>query len=153
MFSLTSQPIDIQKLRAQVENPACGGFVSFEGRVRNRHNGVEVLRMEYEVYPKLALTEGNRILKQIKEEFGLGAIQCVHRYGPLQIGDIAVWVAAIAPHRGECFEAVAKAMSQIKHRLPIWKHEFYVDGTDAWVQCSHRQQELNRNENAATVIF
>lgn len=137
MFRLTLDPIDPHALRDGLNDPSCGGFVAFEGRVRDHHDGAEVLRLEYEVYPKLALSEGNRILDELKSEFGVTEILCVHRTGALEIGDIAVWVGAIAPHRGECFRAVAKAMDRIKHRLPIWKHEFYTDGTEAWVQCSH----------------
>jgi len=137
MFRLTDRPIDTLSLQGGLADPACGAFVSFEGRVRNNHQGAGVLRLEYEAYPKLALTEGNRILQDLKSEHGLAAILCVHRVGVLQIGEVAVWVGAIAPHRRECFEAVAGAMSRIKHRLPIWKHEFYADGRDAWVLCDH----------------
>ena len=77
MFRLTTDPIEIESLRDMLSDPACGGFVSFEGRVRNHHNGALVLRLEYEAYPKLALAEGNRILQEIKSEFKLGDILCV----------------------------------------------------------------------------
>lgn len=137
MFRLTDRPIDIAALQAGLDDPACGAFVSFEGRVRNHHQGASVLRLEYEAYPELAITEGNRILEALKAEHGLAAIHCVHRVGVLRIGEAAVWVGAIAAHRRECFEAVSGAMSRIKHRLPIWKHEFYADGGDAWVLCAH----------------
>ena len=142
MFRLTLEPIDPHGLRDVLNDPSCGGFVAFEGRVRNHHEGLEVLRLEYEVYPKLAVSEGNRILEEVKTEIGITRILCVHRTGPLEIGDIAVWVGAISPHRGECFQAVAKAMDRIKHRVPIWKHEYYRDGTEAWVHCSHPAASL-----------
>jgi molybdopterin synthase catalytic subunit len=134
---LTVDPIETESLRLLLEDPACGSFVSFEGRVRNHHNGSKVLRLEYEAYPRLAISEGNRILNGLKSEFGLGGILCVHRTGALNVGEIAVWVGAVSPHRREGFEAVSKAMSLIKHRVPIWKHEFYLDGGEAWVHCSH----------------
>ncbi len=137
IFELTVDPIDTVSLRERLDDPACGGFVSFEGRVRNHHQGSKVIRLEYEAYPKLAITEGNQILQGLKLEYALGGILCVHRTGSLEVGEIAVWVGAIAAHRQECFNAVSKAMSLIKQRVPIWKREFYADGSEAWVCCSH----------------
>jgi molybdopterin synthase catalytic subunit len=137
MFQLTPDPIDIVALRNSLIDPACGAFVAFEGRVRNHHHGADVLRLEYEVYSKLAIKEGNRILESLRTEFALTDIRCMHRYGALQVGEIAVWVAAISAHREESFAAVSKAMTQIKQRVPIWKREYYADGSEAWVHCSH----------------
>lgn len=137
MFRLTTDPIDARALGNAMEDPACGAFVAFEGRVRDHHEGRPVLRLEYEAYPNLARTEGEAILQELKSRFGLARIECVHRTGSLEVGETAVWVGAIAAHRGECFQAVAQAMDRIKHRVPIWKHEFYRDGSEAWVHCSH----------------
>lgn len=137
MFRLTNDPIDAVALRDSMEDPACGGFVVFEGRVRDHHEGRRVLRLEYEAYTRLALTEGNAILETVKNTFGVDRIECVHRTGSLEVGEVAIWVGAIAAHRGECFQAVAKAMDLIKHTVPIWKHEFYLDGSEAWVHCTH----------------
>ncbi len=137
IFQITRDPIDLASLRSTLLDSGSGGFVSFEGWIRNRHNGREVLRLEYEAYDKLALTEGSRILAELRNQFGLSGIACIHRVGLLEVGEVAVCVAAAAEHRRECFEAVSLAMSSIKRRVPIWKHEFYADGGDAWVQCDH----------------
>lgn len=137
MFRLTTDPMDTGALRDAMEDRACGAFVAFEGRVRDHHEGRNVLRLEYEAYPKLALSEGNSILTEMKKKFGLARIECVHRTGSLEIGEVAIWVGAISAHRGECFLAVAQAMDRIKHTVPIWKHEYYLDGSDAWVHCTH----------------
>ncbi len=137
MFRLTVEPIDTFALRNSLVDPVCGAFVAFEGRVRNHHNGLDVLRLEYEVYPKLAIKEGNRILDAIQHQFALTDIICVHRYGALEVGDVVVWVGAISAHREEGFAAVSKAMTEIKHHVPIWKREYYADGSEAWVHCSH----------------
>lgn len=148
MFYLTDRPIDVQAARDRLTDPGCGGFVSFEGRVRNHHHGSLVVKLEYEAYPKLALSEGDRILAALKAEFRLSDILCVHRTGELQVGEIAVWLGAIGVHRQECFAAVSQAMSLIKQTVPIWKHEWYADGRDAWVRCSHTDGETLRSPAA-----
>ncbi len=137
MFRLTKDPIDIVAQRNSLIDPSCGAFVAFEGRVRNHHHGADVLGLEYEAYPKLAIKEGNRILDAIQHQFALTDIICVHRYGSLEAGEVVVWVGAISAHREESFAAVSKAMTEIKHRVPIWKWEYYADGSEAWVHCSH----------------
>ncbi len=137
IFQLTRNPINVAVLRALLLDSGSGGFVSFEGWVRNRHLGRQVLRLEYEAYETLAISEGQRILEKLRVEFGLSGIMCIHRTGILEVGEVAVCVAAAAEHRRECFEAVSQAMSIIKQKVPIWKRELYADGGDAWVQCDH----------------
>jgi molybdopterin synthase catalytic subunit len=44
-----------------------------------------------------------------------------HRVGVLAVGDIAVALAAAAPHRGEAFRAAQELIDLLKQRAPIWK--------------------------------
>ena len=39
----------------------------------------------------------------------------------------------------ECV-AAAWIMDEIKQRVPIWKRERYEDGSESWVECTHRFQ-------------
>ena len=55
-----------------------------------------------------------------------------HRVGNLAIGDIAVVIAAAAPHRAEAFTACRAMIDRLKDRVPIWKKEFGDDGSE-WV--------------------
>jgi adenylyltransferase/sulfurtransferase len=64
-------------------------------------------------------------------------VVCVHRTGDLKVGDMAVWVGAAGAHRDEAFRACRYVIDAIKHRLPIWKKEHYLEGDTAWVACSH----------------
>lgn len=115
--------------------PACGGFVSFEGWVRDRNEGQQVLRLEYQVYEALALKEGNRIINEALERFPVASAVCVHRAGMLEIGELAVWVGVSAGHRDEAFKACRYIIDEIKHRVPIWKKEYYAGGDSGWVNC------------------
>ena len=54
-----------------------------------------------------------------------------------RIGEIAVWVGVGAAHRGEAFDACRYIIDDVKHRVPIWKKEYYEDGDSGWVNCEH----------------
>ncbi|MBJ07360.1 MAG: molybdopterin-converting factor chain 2 [Verrucomicrobiaceae bacterium] len=135
MFDLTSGPISLASLREAVNDPHAGAVAVFEGTVRNHHEGRDVLRLQYEAHGPVARKEGIRILRDAIVRFGLDHAAAVHRTGSLEIGDSAVIVAVSSPHRAEAFEACRFIIDEIKHRLPIWKKEFYADGTSDWVGC------------------
>ena len=136
-FSLNTSDIDPAALREWVRDPAAGGYCSFEGWVRNHHQGREVERLEYEAYPILAESEGKRILGEAIERFGLMHAVCTHRTGPLEIGGLAVVVCVSSAHRDAAFEACRYIIDEVKARGPIWKKEFFADGTSGWVRCDH----------------
>ncbi|MBS0389339.1 MAG: molybdenum cofactor biosynthesis protein MoaE, partial [Proteobacteria bacterium] len=94
-----------------------------------------VTRLEYESFAPLALREGERILAEARERFGLRGALCVHRVGALRLGDIAVWVGVSAAHRDEAFRGCRYIIDEVKHRLPIWKKEHYDNGDSGWVNC------------------
>ena len=121
--------------RSDLEGPASGGFVTFEGWVRNRNDGHDVTRLEYQAYEALALTEGEKIIAEAAERFPFESAACVHRVGTLDIGELAVWVAVSSVHRDEAFKACRYIIDEVKHRVPIWKKEHYVSGDSGWVNC------------------
>jgi molybdopterin synthase catalytic subunit len=136
-FQLWNSTLAPEQLRQAVQDPTCGGYASFEGWVRNRNEGQTVLRLEYEAFAPLALREGQRILERARERFGVVHACCAHRVGDLAIGELAVWVGVSAEHRGEAFDACRFIIDEVKHRVPIWKKEHYIDGNSGWVNCEH----------------
>ena len=135
MFQLTDKTIDPHVLCDAVRDPSAGGFSSFEGWVRNHHQGRDVASLEYEAFPALAEKEGNRILEKICNEHDILAVRCQHRTGHLQIGEIAIAIAVSAAHRDAAFTACRAIIDEIKSTVPIWKKEHYTDGTSIWVKC------------------
>ena len=135
MIAISDKTIDPDALRRELFDPAAGAYCSFEGWVRNLNEGQTVLRLEYEVYAPLAISEGQKVLAEAQEKFPHLHAYCIHREGLLQIGDCAVWVGVSSPHRDEAFQACRFIIDEVKHRLPIWKKEHYVDGNSGWVNC------------------
>ena len=134
-FRFSHEPLDTEALRESLRDPACGGYTSFEGWVRNHNEGHNVSRLEYEAFEPLAVKEAERIMAEAVERFGIEHASCVHRLGDLAIGDMAVWVGASARHRHEAFLACRYIIDEIKHRVPIWKKEHYENGDSGWVNC------------------
>ncbi|MEM9333478.1 MAG: molybdenum cofactor biosynthesis protein MoaE [Pseudomonadota bacterium] len=132
---MTREPIATAALRDTLADPAAGGFCVFEGWVRNENDNREVERLEYEAYEPLCVTEGEAIIAEAIEKFGVLAASCVHRTGLLEIGDCAVWVGVSSGHRDEAFKACRYIIDEVKVRLPIWKKEHYVSGATEWVSC------------------
>jgi len=146
-FRITTRPIDVPALRQELVAPACGAYAQFEGWVRDHNEGQQVLRLEYEVYEPLAVKEGQRIIAEAIERFGLHRAAAIHRSGLLELTDIAVLVGVSAAHRGEAFDACRYIIDQLKIRLPIWKKEHYADGAAEWVNC-RRCAEAGHNHSS-----
>ena len=135
-FSLSEIAFDPAPLRQRLLSPRAGAFASFEGWVRDHHGGRAVLGLRYEAYAALAETEGERILAEAVQRFGIVDAACIHRTGELAIGELAVWVGASAGHRGPAFDACRWIIDEVKSRVPIWKHERYVGGETEWLHPS-----------------
>ena len=140
-FSLVNQAIDIASLAAELHDPAAGAVVTFDGRVRNHNAGRAVSHLEYQAYPALAISTGQRILEQEAARHGLLGAVAAHRTGPLAIGDAAVWVGVAAAHRGPAFDAGRAIMERLKYELPIWKKETYANGLTEWVGPDNKSAE------------
>lgn len=131
-FSLRSVPINVASIMATMEHPSVGALVSFEGRVRDHHDGHRVLRLRYQAYVDLAANEGRRVIEEAQRRFDVHTIQCQHRIGELEIGELAVLVVVAAAHRDAAFAACRYVIDEVKARVPIWKQEFYGDGGALW---------------------
>jgi molybdopterin synthase catalytic subunit len=134
-FRFTQTPIDPAEARRELLDPGAGGYVSFEGWVRDHNEGQEVTRLEYEAFQELAVKEGERIVAEALQRFPVKHALCIHRVGTLGLSDMAVWVGVSSAHRGEAFDACRFIIDEVKHRVPIWKKEHYRSGNSGWVNC------------------
>jgi molybdopterin synthase catalytic subunit len=132
MAFLSSAPLDLATLVARVEAPDRGAVTSFLGRVRDHHTGRKVIRLEYSAYAPMADAECAGIVSEAEARWPV-RVALEHRIGILDIGDAAVAIAAAGAHRDETFAACRFVIEEVKRRVPIWKKEFFADGTIEWV--------------------
>lgn len=129
---VVEEPPSIDRCAAAVLDPEMGGMVTFTGVVRRSSKGREVERLEYEAYASMADKVMREIAAEIEGELPGVRIAVEHRVGKLVVGDLAVVIAAAAPHRAEAFTACRAMIDRLKERVPIWKREIGPDGCE-WV--------------------
>ena len=130
--SLSDGPLDVDEVVGRVAGPDAGGLVTFVGAVRDRSRGRSIRHLEYEAYPPMAEREMQKICDEAARRWPGARVAIAHRQGHLEIGDLAVVVAAAAPHRAQAFEACRFAIDTLKETVPIWKKEVASDG-EHWV--------------------
>jgi molybdopterin synthase catalytic subunit len=129
---LTHAPVDLDSLLAAVSAPERGGVATFLGLVRNHQDGRTVVRLVYSAYESMAEAEAARIAAEAESRWPV-RVALSHRLGDLAIGDVAVAVVAASAHRAPAFEACRYLIEELKRRVPVWKKEFYADGSVVWV--------------------
>ncbi|MBM3275050.1 MAG: molybdenum cofactor biosynthesis protein MoaE [Candidatus Sericytochromatia bacterium] len=132
MIEVSAESLDKAAVEAFLEDPAAGARVVFEGIVRNHHDGRRVLHLEYEAYAEMAARQMAAIAGEIKRRWPAYRVAIVHRVGRLEIGEAAVIVGVSTAHRADAFEACRFGIDRVKADVPIWKREFYADGTSSW---------------------
>lgn len=128
--------MDTQALVEELKRGEDGAVVVFEGIVRNHSGGRATLFLEYEAYEAMALETMRQICQDIQRKFPVDRIGMVHRLGHLEIGEASVVIVVTSAHRRPAFDACREAIDRLKRVVPIWKKEFFADGT-VWVQGEH----------------
>ncbi len=129
---ITDEPLDAERVTAMVTNTANGGIVTFQGVTRDETGGRIVVRLDYEAYPEMAYKTLQQIFDEVEERWGVTDLAVAHRIGRLELGEASLVVAAGAAHRAEAFAVAMYVVDRLKEIVPIWKKEFFEDGS-VWV--------------------
>ncbi|SFO97690.1 molybdenum cofactor biosynthesis protein MoaE [Salibacterium halotolerans] len=132
LFEITNQPISADDTAAKVKRPEAGAVVTFAGTVREWTNGRRTRKLQYAAYESMAVRQLEKIGREVQDRWPDTQAAVTHRVGELHITDTAVVIAVSSPHRRAAYEANEYMIERIKELVPIWKKEFYEDGT-AWV--------------------
>ncbi|HET9021170.1 MAG TPA: molybdenum cofactor biosynthesis protein MoaE [Ornithinibacter sp.] len=132
LVDLREEPLSVDEVLDAVRHPACGGVALFVGVVRDHDHGDVVTALDYEAHPS-ALEAMRVTCRAVAARSGAVRVAAVHRTGALHVGDLAVVVAAAAPHRGQAFDAARDLIDTLKADTPIWKHQRLGDGSTEWV--------------------
>ena len=132
MIRLLREPIDLAALQAS--SSADGALCLFAGIVRNQNKGKAVLYLEYEAYEDMALS--------LMEEIAAEALQKLADHGPAHGASPGPprasakrawrwrWPHRIGPRHSR---PAASLIDTLKAQVPIWKKEFYADGS-SWLE-------------------
>ncbi len=130
---VTDSPLATSHLEAAVADRQAGAVVCFVGTVRDHDDGRPVTALRYEAHP-----DAESMLADLLAGFAAAhpqvlALAVAHRYGHLEVGDVACVVAVSASHRAAAFAACSDLLELVKAEAPIWKHQSYADGPGQWV--------------------
>jgi molybdopterin synthase catalytic subunit len=131
--AVTEEALQLTEHEDLVAQQAAGAVVGFAGVVRNHDAGREVVRLDYSAHPHAEQILFEVLAAVAAEAPGVCAIAASHRIGSLQVGEAALVAAVSAEHREAAFITCARLVDAVKARLPVWKHQFFADGTDEWV--------------------
>ena len=127
--ALVHEPIDPVTLATYVRDNEDGAIVIFDGFVRDHSKNRRTLYLEYEAYEPMALAKMQEIAAHLHTQFPIHRVAMVHRLGRLEIGETSVYIAVSAPHRAAAFDACRYAIDTLKRTVPIWKKEYFEDGS------------------------
>lgn len=130
---LLAKPIDCGQALAAVGAAEAGAVALFLGTVRDHHDGRPVAYLKYEAYPAMAERQMQRIAAEMRARWPLARVWMQHRVGRLEIGEASVIVCVSSAHRAEAFAACRHGIDRIKEDVPIWKKEYYADGSAIWI--------------------
>ena len=126
------EPIPVNDLVTTVGNDSDGAIITFIGQARNKSHDKGVSHLEYEIYEEMASSEMKKIIDDSFEQWPITDCVVVHRYGTVNIGETSIFIAVSSPHRDDAFKACRYIIDTIKKTVPIWKKEFYSDGSQ-WI--------------------
>lgn len=133
VVQIVRDPIRLQVLVEQLQQPHDGAVVVFDGIVRNNTQGRKTLYLLYEAYEPMALKRMQEIEEDVRRRWPIDRVGIVHRLGRLEIGEASVVIVVASAHRRMAFEACQHAIDRLKKTVPIWKKEFFEDG-EVWVE-------------------
>lgn len=129
---LSDTALSIDETYAYLQDPEAGGICLFVGTIRNKNQQKDVDHLTMEAYSAMAKKQMERIADEASTKWPIQKISVSHRTGKLEIGDIAVIIGVCSVHRAEAFKACEWLIDTLKQEVPIWKNEFYSDGS-AWL--------------------
>ena len=101
------------------------------GQVRDHDEGRAVVAIDYEAHP-----DADAVVRRIAEDAARGSgasrIAVLHRTGHAEVGDVALGAAVSAAHRKEALRVLEDVVEKVKLQLPVWKRQFFADGTSEW---------------------
>lgn len=133
-IKIVHERVDVAALERAVGEPAAGAICTFIGTTRENNDGRRVIRLEYEAYEPMALSEMRKLAQEAGRRWPIVRIAITHRIGLVEIGETSVAIAVSSAHRTEAFEACRFAIDRLKEIVPIWKKEHF-EGGEIWVGC------------------
>jgi len=150
--SIVREVIDLEGLRHRVQDQKAGAVLIFCGDIRDHSQNQSVSFLEYEAHESMALKQISNVVKEANKKWQLHKVEVIHRLGKLAVKDCSIAIAVSTSHRNEAYEASRYIIDTIKHTVPIWKKEHFVDGLSKWSKGCEATSITNDGANEPSVV-
>ncbi|RME58205.1 MAG: molybdenum cofactor biosynthesis protein MoaE [Candidatus Dadabacteria bacterium] len=132
---ISAKPLSYQEAIEYLSSSLSGAEVIFTGRVRENNQERLVSYINFSAHINLAKDIIFQLCKDCwKQCRELQKIYLAHRIGKVYAGELCILIGASSVHRADAFFATRYLIEEIKKKAPIWKEEFYKDGTKKWLE-------------------
>ena len=143
---ITEEPLNLIEINKLVQRNSAGAITNFIGTTRDTFEGKEVTKLEYECYTPMAYKELEKICTQARTKWDLKGIAVHHRIGEVPVGEASVIISTSSAHRADSLASCTYLIDTLKEVVPIWKKEWYSDGSSNWKQncpgcISHKKEQ------------
>ena len=150
--SIVREVIDLEALRLRVQHPQAGAVLIFYGDIRNHSLHQKVSYLEYEAHENMALLQISKVVNEAQRKWELHSVEVIHRLGKLAVKDCSIAIAVSTSHRADAYEASRYIIDTIKHAVPIWKKEHFIDGLSEWSKGCEASSVVAENAEVPPVV-
>ncbi len=110
-----------------------GAHDIFLGQVRaDEIEGKVVQGIDYSAYEEMAEQKFHEIREAAFEKFDLTCMHIYHSLGPVQAGEICLFVFTSSKHRAMAMDACRFLVEEIKANVPVFGKEIFEDESYQW---------------------
>jgi molybdopterin synthase catalytic subunit/molybdopterin converting factor small subunit len=131
-INITNKKLEPKSYVKDSFSPKNGSEVIFFGITRDHNLGKKVSKLFYESYKEMAKIEINKIIETIRSKWEINSLKIIYRTGIVLPSELSMVLIVTSSHRKESYEASQFFVDQLKKTVPIWKKEFFEDGT-VWI--------------------
>ena len=150
--SIVREEINLEDLRRRSQDPHAGAVLIFCGDVRNHNQKKDVSFLEYEAHERMALKQIKKIIEHAQQKWELHKVEVIHRLGKLAVKDCSIAIAVSTSHRNDAYEASRYIIDTVKHSVPIWKKEHFVNGVSNWSEGCEASSVIENSVEPPTAV-
>jgi len=150
--SIVREEINLEDLRRRSQDPQAGAVLIFCGDVRNHNQKKDVSFLEYEANERMALKQIKKIIEHAQQKWELHKVEVIHRLGKLAVTDCSIAIVVSTSHRNDAYDASRYIIDTVKHSVPIWKKEHFVNGESNWSEGCEASSIIENSVEPPSVV-
>lgn len=119
---LTAKAIPAEDLGRSSQSPLAVFEAQSLERVKSSDPSIQTV--SFDAFPAMTLEVFRKVCDEAVQQWGQDLdISLWHRTGPLEVGNLFLFLKVMGPERSALHEASIYILDEIKKRAPIWKKE------------------------------